>query len=150
MRRLIILAEVALGLLFASCTKEEQRTLSVIPAPLKVELQQEVFSLNSETGLYIDASEGDKKILEDYLVASSMNLKPVIAEEGHNVVLKQVAELPEVNSSEGYVLTVTPDQVLIRATSGAMEFRLCCKWLMKKDCRQESLQMNPVLLIVAL
>ena len=40
-----------------------------------------------------------------------MNLKPVIAEEGHNVVLKQVAELPEVNSSEGYVLTVTPDQV---------------------------------------
>ena len=119
MRRLIILAEVALGLLFASCTKEEQRTLSVIPAPLKVELQQEVFSLNSETGLYIDASEGDKKILEDYLVASSMNLKPVIAEEGHNVVLKQVAELPEVNSSEGYVLTVTPDQVLIRATSGA-------------------------------
>ena len=54
MRRLIILAEVALGLLFASCTKEEQRTLSVIPAPLKVELQQEVFSLNSETGLYID------------------------------------------------------------------------------------------------
>ena len=88
MRRLIILAEVALGLLFASCTKEEQRTLSVIPAPLKVELQQEVFSLNSETGLYIDASEGDKKILEDYLVASSMNLKPVIAEEGHNVVLK--------------------------------------------------------------
>ena len=96
MRRLIILAEVALGLLFASCTKEEQRTLSVIPAPLKVELQQEVFSLNSETGLYIDASEGDKKILEDYLVASSMNLKPVIAEEGHNVVLKQVAELLEV------------------------------------------------------
>ena len=42
MRRLIILAEVALGLLFASCTKEEQRTLSVIPAPLKVELQQEI------------------------------------------------------------------------------------------------------------
>ena len=119
MRRLIILAEVALGLLFASCTKEEQRTLSVIPAPLKVELQQEVFSLNSETGLYIDASEGDKKILEDYLVASSMNLKPVIAEEGHNVVLKQVAELPEVNSSEGYVLPVTPDQVLIRAPTGA-------------------------------
>ena len=77
MRRLIILAEVALGLLFASCTKEEQRTLSVIPAPLKVELQQEVFSLNSETGLYIDASEGDKKILEDYLVASSMNLRMV-------------------------------------------------------------------------
>ena len=150
MRRLIILAEVALGLLFASCTKEEQRTLSVIPAPLKVELQQEVFSLNSETGLYIDVSEGDKKILEDYLVASSMNLKPVIAEEGHNVVLKQVAELPEVNSSEGYVLTVTPDQVLIRATSGAGLFRLCCKWLMKKDCRQESLRMNPVLLIVAL
>ena len=153
MRRLIILAEVALGLLFASCTKEEQRTLSVIPAPLKVELQQEVFSLNSETGLYIDASEGDKKILEDYLVASSMNLKPVIAEEGHNVVLKQVAELPEVNSSEGYVLTVTPDQVLIVQLPGqdcSMEFRLCCKWLMKKDCRQESLQMNPVLLIVAL
>ena len=76
MRRLIILAEVALGLLFASCTKEEQRTLSVIPAPLKVELQQGVFPLNPETGLYIDASEGDKKILKDYLAASFMKLKP--------------------------------------------------------------------------
>ena len=48
MRKLIILAGAALGLLFASCTKEEQRTLSVIPAPLKVELQQGVFS--SESG----------------------------------------------------------------------------------------------------
>lgn len=65
-----------MGLLFASCTKEEQRTLSVIPAPLKVELQQEVFPLNPETGLYIDASEGDKKILKDYLAASFMKLKP--------------------------------------------------------------------------
>lgn len=64
MRKLIILAGAALGLLFASCTKEEQRTLSVIPAPLKVELQQEVFPLNPETGLYIDASEGDKKDFE--------------------------------------------------------------------------------------
>lgn len=78
-----------------------------------------VFPLNPETGLYIDASEGDKKILKDYLAASFMKLKPVAAEEGHTIVLKQVAQLPEVNSSEGYVLTVTPDQVLIRATSGA-------------------------------
>ncbi len=61
MRKLIILAGAALGLLFASCTKEEQRTLSVIPAPLKVELQQEVFPLNPETGLYIDASEGGQE-----------------------------------------------------------------------------------------
>ena len=81
MRKLIILAGAALGLLFASCTKEEQRTLSVIPAPLKVELQQGVFPLNPETGLYIDASEGDKKILKDYLAASFMKLKPVAAEK---------------------------------------------------------------------
>ena len=74
MRKLIILAGAALGLLFASCTKEEQRTLSVIPAPLKVELQQEVFPLNPETGLYIDASEGDKKILKDYLQVLHLSL----------------------------------------------------------------------------
>ncbi len=43
MRRLIILAEVALGLLFASCTKEEQRTLSVIPAPLKWNYSRKCF-----------------------------------------------------------------------------------------------------------
>ena len=76
---MIILTEVALGLLFASCTKEEQRTLSVIPAPLKVELQQEVFSLNSETGLYIDASEGDKKILEDYCEREKVNRTEAIS-----------------------------------------------------------------------
>ena len=57
MRRLIyIWRKLHLGLLFASCTKEEQRTLSVIPAPLKVELQQEVVFIEiRETGLYIDA-----------------------------------------------------------------------------------------------
>jgi hexosaminidase len=119
MRKLIILAGAALGLLLASCAKEEKRTISVIPAPLNVELQQGVFPLNPETGLYIDASEGDKKILQDYLAASPMKLKPVATEEGHTVILKQVAQLPEVDSPEGYVLTVTPDQVLVRATSGA-------------------------------
>ena len=119
MRKLIILAGAVLGLLFASCAKEEKRTISVIPAPLNVELQQGVFPLNQETGLYIDASEEDKKILQDYLAVSPMKLKPVATEEGHTVILKQVAQLPEVDSPEGYVLTVTPDQVLVRATSGA-------------------------------
>ena len=74
MRRLIILAEVALGLLFASCTKEEQRTLSVIPAPLKVELQQEVFSLNSETGLYIDVCKEYIKDLNKEIASVRKNM----------------------------------------------------------------------------
>lgn len=114
-----MLAGAALCLLFAGCAKEEIRTLSVIPAPLSVELQPGVFTLAPETGLYIDAPEEDKKILENYLAASPLKLKPVAAEEGHTVVLKQVAQLPEVGSPEGYVLTVGPDRVLVRATSGA-------------------------------
>lgn len=112
-----------------------------------------VFPLNPETGLYIDASEGDKKILKDYLAASFMKLKPVAAEEGHTIVLKQVAQLPEVNSSEGYVLTVTPDQVLIRATSGAGLFygvQTMLQMADEKGLPVESLQTSPVLLIVAL
>jgi len=70
----MILAEGALGTLCASCTKEEQRTLSVIPAPCKVDQQQEVSSLNSETGSEKAAYEGDKKILADHPVASSVNV----------------------------------------------------------------------------
>ena len=85
-----------MGLLFASCTKEEQRTLSVIPAPLKVELQQGVFPLNPETGLYIDASEGDKKILKDYLAASFMKLKPVAVAQW---IAQQPPKLPGAGSS---------------------------------------------------
>lgn len=119
MKKLIILAGATLSLLFAGCAKEEIRTLSVIPAPLNVELQQGVFLLKPGTGLYIDAFDEDKKILEGCLAASSMGLKPVATEEGHTIVLKQVEQLPEVNSSEGYVLTIDPDRVLIRATSGA-------------------------------
>ena len=44
------------------------------------------------------------KDLKDYLVGFFHEAEPVAAEEGHTIVLKQVAQLPEVNSSEGYVL----------------------------------------------
>lgn len=115
----MIWAGAALGLLAVGC-EDGQTTLSVIPAPLSVEMRQGgTFSLAPETGLYVEASEEDKRILEGCEAVASLKLVPVAEEGGHAIVLKQVTELPEVSSAEGYVLEVTPDKVLIRSKSGA-------------------------------
>ncbi len=117
MKKVMMLAGVACSLLLASCAGGEQKELSIIPAPLKVEMQKGTFAL-ADAKLYIDAADEDKQILSDYLAASALKLQ--LAEgEGKGVTLKQVAELPGVQSAEGYVLEVTSDGVTIQATSGA-------------------------------
>ncbi len=117
MKKVMMLAGVACSLLLASCAGGEQKELSIIPAPLKVEMQKGTFTL-ADAKLYIDAADEDKQILSDYLAASPLKLQ--LAEgEGKGVTLKQVAELPGVKSAEGYVLEVTSKGVTIQATSGA-------------------------------
>ncbi len=117
MKKVMMLAGVACSLLLASCAGGEQKELSIIPAPLKVEMQKGTFAL-ADAKLYIDAADEDKQILSDYLAVSALKLQ--LAEgEGKGVTLKQVAELPGVKSAEGYKLEVTPKGVTIQATSGA-------------------------------
>lgn len=119
MKKLFIMAGLLLGLTFTGC-EQPKETLSIIPVPLNAEIKGGAFVVNEQTQLWIDAPEADKKILQDYLAASPLNL--VLATEmpsNNAIVLRQVAELPSVQSPEGYVLTSAKNGVDIQAKTGA-------------------------------
>ena len=119
MKKLFIMAGVLATLAFSSC-EQPKETLSIIPVPLASEIVGGAFTVNEQTQLWIEAPEADKQILQGFLEASPLKL--VVASEAPSanaIVLKQVAELPNVKSAEGYVLTTTKQGVTIEATSGA-------------------------------
>ena len=119
MKKLFIMAGLLTTLAFTSC-EQPKETLSIIPVPLASEIVGGAFTVNEQTQLWIEAPEADKQILQGFLEASPLKL--VVANEAPSanaIVLKQVAELPNVKSAEGYVLTTTKQGVTIEATSGA-------------------------------
>ena len=119
MKKIVRMAGVLLAFALASCTQQPQ-SLSIIPVPMKAELQGGAFVVNEQTQVWIDAPEADKNILQEYLAASPLKLSVATETPASNaIVLKQVAELPGVESAEGYVLTATKKGVEVQAKSGA-------------------------------
>ena len=120
MKKLVKLAGMFLALTLVSCGQQPVEELSIIPVPLKAELQGGAFVVNENTQLWIEAPEADKNQLQEYLAASPLKLA-VAAEApvSNAIVLKQVEELPGVTSAEGYVLTSTKKGVDVQAKTGA-------------------------------
>ena len=120
MKKLVKLAGMFLALTLVSCGQQPVEELSVIPVPLKAELQGGAFVVNESTQLWIDAPEADKNQLQEYLAASPLKLAVAAEAPASNaIVLKQVEELPGVASAEGYVLTSTKQGVDVQAKTGA-------------------------------
>ena len=114
------MAGLFLGLAMSSCNELPIEKPSIIPVPLKVELQAGAFVLNEQTQLWIEAPEADKSLLLECLTASPLQL--VVANEvpaSNAVVLKLVDELQGLNSPEGYVLTSSSKGVGVQAKTGA-------------------------------
>ena len=119
MKKLFIMAGILLGLALTGCQQPVEE-LSIIPVPLKAELQGGAFVVNGQTQVWIDAPEADKQILQEYLASSPLKLTVATEMPTSNaIVLKQVEELPGVNNAEGYVLTSTKKGVDIQAKTGA-------------------------------
>ena len=119
MKKLMIMVGLLVGLAFTSC-EQPKETLSIIPVPLKAEIQGGAFTVNEQTQLWVEAPEADKQILQEYLAASPLKLGVATEMPSSNViVLKQVPELPGVQRAEGYVLTATDKVVELQATTGA-------------------------------
>lgn len=119
MKKLVIMAGLLMGLAFVGC-EQPKETLSIIPVPLKADIQGGAFTVNEQTQLWVEAPEADKQILQEYLAASPLKLDLASEMPNSNViVLKQVSELPGVQRAEGYVLTATDKAVEVQATTGA-------------------------------
>ena len=120
MKKIVRMAGMLLAFALASCTQQPQETLSIIPVPLKAELQGGSFVINEQTQVWVDAPETDKQILQDFVASSPLKLAVAAeAPSANAIVLKQVAELPGVKSDEGYVLTSTKKGVEVQAKTGA-------------------------------
>ena len=93
---------------------------SVIPVPLKMEQGTGSFLLSEKTRLYTNLQGGEAKLWEKYLKALPVQLKEARKKDRKQMlfllITPKTLQLP---SPESYTLSVTPQRIEIRATSGA-------------------------------
>ena len=93
---------------------------SVIPAPLKMEQGTGSFLLSEKTRLYTNLQGGEAKLWENYLKALPVQLKEARMKDRKQMLFLLITEKNhQLPSPESYTLSVTPQEILIRATSGA-------------------------------
>lgn len=93
---------------------------SVIPVPLKMEKGTGSFLLSEKTKLYTNLQGGEAELWENYLKALPVQLKEARMKDRKQMLFLLITpKTPQLPSPESYTLSVTPQQIEIRATSGA-------------------------------
>ena len=93
---------------------------SVIPVPLKMEQGTGSFLLSEKTRLYTNLQGGEAKLWEKYLKALPVQLKEARMKDRKQMLFLLITpKTPQLPSPESYTLSVTPQRIEIRATSGA-------------------------------
>ena len=93
---------------------------SVIPVPLKMEQGTGSFLLSEKTRLYTNLQGGEAKLWEKYLKALPVQLKEARKKDRKQMLFLLITpKTPQLPSPESYTLSVTPQRIEIRATSGA-------------------------------
>lgn len=93
---------------------------SVIPVPLEMEQGTGSFLLSEKTKLYTNLQGGEAELWENYLKALPVQLKEARMKDRKQMLFLLITpKIPQLPSPESYTLSVTPQQIEIRATSGA-------------------------------
>ena len=93
---------------------------SVIPVPLKMEQGTGSFLLSEKTKLYTNLQGGEAELWENYLKALPVQLKEARMKDRKQMLFLLITpKTPQLPSPESYTLSVTTQQIEIRATSGA-------------------------------
>ena len=101
-------------------TAHSLKAQSVIPVPLKMEQGTGSFLLSEKTKLYTNLQGGEAELWENYLKALPVQLKEARMKDRKQMLFLLITpKTPQLPSPESYTLSVTPQQILIRATSGA-------------------------------
>lgn len=104
---------------FIGCQHEE-KSLSVIPVPLEVDLQKGAFVLDGNTKLWIEAPEEDRGLLQECVARSPLHLGVATERPAINAVILEIVDsLVQLDNPEGYAMTVTKSGVVVQALSGA-------------------------------
>ena len=101
-------------------TAHSLKAQSVIPVPLKMEQGTGCFLLSENTRLYINLQGLEAQLLENCLQALPVHLKKGKKKDTQNILSLLITEKNhQLPSPESYTLSVTPQRIEIRATSGA-------------------------------
>jgi len=119
MKRIFFTSIAVLIALSAAFAQDAKPRLSVIPAPLKAELQDGSFSLSKATRVKIKAAKTDKTVLSDYLRAALAATKTAAGGGKTTLILKQVKHLEGIEKPEGYTITATTNKAEILSTTAA-------------------------------
>ena len=93
---------------------------SVIPVPLKMEQGTGSFLLSEKTKLYTNLQGGEAELGETYVKAMPVQLQDARMKDRKQMLFLLITpKTPQLPSPESYTLSVTPQQIEIRATSGA-------------------------------
>ncbi|WP_291570252.1 family 20 glycosylhydrolase [Bacteroides sp.] len=93
---------------------------SVIPVPLKMEQGTGSFLLSEKTKLYTNLQGGEAELWENYLKALPVQLKEARMKDRKQILFLLITpKTPQLPSPESYTLSVIPQRIEIRATSGA-------------------------------
>lgn len=93
---------------------------SVIPVPLSMEKGTGSFLLSENTKLYTNLQGEEAVLLENYLKSLPIQFKKGKKKDKENILSLMVTkENALLSSPESYTLSVTPQRILIQATSGA-------------------------------
>ena len=93
---------------------------SVIPVPLKMEQGTGSFLLSEKTKLYTNLQGGEAELWENYLKALPVQLKEARMKDRKQMLFLLITpKTTQLPSPESYTLSVTPQRIEIRATSGA-------------------------------
>ncbi len=111
---------IGICVLSLSCSCHTDVVNNVIPHPADITPSKGSFTLNDDTSYRISANKNDSLSLCHLFEKSSLNVKKCDGNQNGNIIiLRQENNIPGINSPEGYVLSVNPDSIVIRATSGA-------------------------------
>lgn len=93
---------------------------SVIPVPLKMEQGTGSFLLSEKTKLYTNLQGGEAELWENYLKALPVQLKEARMKDRKQMLFLLITpKTTQLPSPESYTLSVIPQRIEIRATSGA-------------------------------
>lgn len=93
---------------------------TVIPVPSKMEQREGMFELSGKTKLYTNLKGKERALLKNSLEAAPLTLAKGTKRDRQNVVALLITDDRDSRiPPEGYTLSVTPQRILIQATSGA-------------------------------
>ena len=113
------LLKIAVLVLFGFCCHNEIMAQGVIPKPKSMVLESGSFKLGRQTKIFTNLRGKEKSLFDQYLQLLPYPFVEGKANEKDNIIRLMVGPLENTADKEAYMLHVTPQEVEIKANTGA-------------------------------